>query len=40
MEVQFTRDQEAIVRQAIESGRYASKEEVLREALLLWEKQE
>ena len=37
MEVQFTDDQKAFVRQAIESGRYSREEDALREALSLWE---
>ena len=37
MEVPFTDDQKAFVRQAIESGRYSREEDALREALSLWE---
>jgi len=40
MEVQLTPDQEAFARQAIESGRLERKEDVLREALSLWEERE
>lgn len=40
MKVQLTSDQEAFVRQAIQHGRFVSEEDALREALLLWEKQE
>lgn len=40
MEVQFTDDQKAFVRQAIESGRYSREEDALRDALLLWEGRE
>jgi putative addiction module CopG family antidote len=40
MEIQLTADQQAFVRQAIESGRYAHEEEAVQEALLLWERRE
>ena len=40
MEVQLTNDQAAFVRQAIQNGRYNSEEDALKDALLLWEKQE
>lgn len=40
MEVQLRSDQAAFVRQAIKDGRYSGEEDALREALLLWEKQE
>ncbi len=40
MEVQFTPDQEALVRQAIESGRLHHEDEAIREALSLWEERE
>ena len=40
MEVQFTDDQKAFVRQAIQSGRYNREEDALREALSLWEDRE
>lgn len=40
MEVQLTVDQEAFVRQAIESGRIQREEDAIREALALWEERE
>jgi len=40
MEVQFTPDQEAFARQAVESGRLRREEDALREALSLWEEPE
>jgi putative addiction module CopG family antidote len=40
MEVRFTDDQKAFVRQAIESGRYSREEDALQEALSLWESRE
>lgn len=40
MEVQFTRDQKAFVRQAIESGRLRREEDAVKEALSLWEERE
>jgi putative addiction module CopG family antidote len=40
MDVQFTDEQKAFVRQAIESGRYSREEDALREALSLWENRE
>lgn len=40
MEVQFTDDQKAFVRQAISTGRYAREEDVVQEALSLWEERE
>jgi putative addiction module CopG family antidote len=40
MEVQLSEDQAAFVRQAIKDGRFLREEDALREALLLWEKQE
>ena len=40
MEVQLTDDQKALVRQGIESGRYAREEDALRDALSLWENRE
>ena len=40
MEVQFTDDQKAFLRQAMESGRYAREEDALRDALSLWEERE
>jgi putative addiction module CopG family antidote len=40
MEAQLTDDQKAFVRQAIQSGRYDREEDVLRDALSLWEGRE
>jgi len=40
MEVRLTPDQEAFVRQAIESGRLHSPEDAVEEALSLWEERE
>lgn len=40
MEVHLTPDQQAFVRQAIESGRVRSEQEAIREALSLWEERE
>jgi Arc/MetJ-type ribon-helix-helix transcriptional regulator len=40
MEVQFTPDQKAFVRQAIESGRLRHEEDAVKEALSLWEGRE
>jgi putative addiction module CopG family antidote len=40
MEVHLTEDQEAFVREAIASGRYQREEDVVREALSLWEERE
>lgn len=40
MEVQLTPDQQAFVRQAIESGRLGREEDAVREALALWEERE
>jgi Arc/MetJ-type ribon-helix-helix transcriptional regulator len=40
MEVQFTPDQAAFVRQAIESGRLHHAEEAVQQALSLWETRE
>ncbi len=40
MEVQLTPDQEAFIRQAIESGRLQREEEAIKEALSLWEERE
>jgi putative addiction module CopG family antidote len=40
MEVSLTPDQKAFVRQAIETGRFQREEEVVREALSLWEERE
>lgn len=40
MEVHFTPDQEAFVRQAIESGRLHHEDDAVKEALALWEERE
>jgi putative addiction module CopG family antidote len=40
MEVHLTPDQEAFVRQAIESGRLHRAEDAIKEALRLWEERE
>lgn len=40
MNVELTADQQAFVRQAIESGRFQTAEEAVREALSLWEERE
>ena len=40
MEITLTRDQEAFIRQAIESGRFERVEDAVTEALLLWEERE
>jgi Arc/MetJ-type ribon-helix-helix transcriptional regulator len=40
MEVQLTTDQQAFVRQAIESGRLKREEDAVKEALSLWEERE
>jgi len=40
MEVQFTSDQKAFVRQAIETGRLHREEDAVREALSMWEERE
>jgi Arc/MetJ-type ribon-helix-helix transcriptional regulator len=40
MDVQFTPDQQALVRQAIETGRLHHEEEAVQEALSLWEERE
>jgi Arc/MetJ-type ribon-helix-helix transcriptional regulator len=40
MEVQFTPDQQAFVRQAIDSGRLRREEDAVTEALSLWEERE
>ena len=40
MEVRLTPDQEAFIRQAIESGRFHREEDAVREALSLWEERE
>jgi antitoxin ParD1/3/4 len=40
MDVDLTADQEALIRQAIESGRLYTADEAVREALVLWEQRE
>jgi len=40
MEVQLTPDQEAFIRQAIESGRLRREEDAVQQAMLLWEERE
>ena len=40
MELQFTPDQEAFIRQAIESGRLRRKEDAVQQAMSLWEERE
>ena len=40
MEVNLTPDQQAFVRQAVESGRVHSEQDAVREALSLWEERE
>ena len=40
MEIQFTPDQHAMVRQAIASGRLRDEREAVQEALALWEERE
>ncbi len=40
MEVRLSPDQEAFIRQAIESGRFHRPEDAVREALSLWEEKE
>jgi putative addiction module CopG family antidote len=40
MKVELTPDQQAFVRQAIESGRFRREEDAVREALSLWEERE
>ena len=40
MEVQLTPDQEAFIRQAIETGRLHRREDAAQEAMLLWEERE
>jgi putative addiction module CopG family antidote len=40
MEVQLTPDQEAFIRQAIETGRLHRREDAVREAMSLWEERE
>jgi Arc/MetJ-type ribon-helix-helix transcriptional regulator len=40
MDVQLTSDQQAFARRAIESGRLHSEQDVVQEALVLWEERE
>ena len=40
MEVHFTPDQEAFIRQALETGRLGRKEDAVQEAMSLWEERE
>jgi Arc/MetJ-type ribon-helix-helix transcriptional regulator len=40
MEIHFTPDQKAFLRQAIETGRLHSEEDAVQEALALWEERE
>ena len=40
MDVQFTADQQAFVRQAIKNGRLRSEQDAVREALASWEERE
>lgn len=40
MEVELTPDQEGFIKRAIESGRLKSREDAVREALVLWEERE
>jgi putative addiction module CopG family antidote len=40
MDIQLTPDQQALVRQAIESGRLHNEGDVIQEALSLWEERE
>lgn len=40
MEVHLTPDQEAFIRQAIETGRLHRKEDAVQEAMTLWEERE
>ena len=40
MNVQLTNDQRAFIQQAIANGRYSREEEVLADALSLWEERE
>ena len=40
MEVHLTPDQEALIAQAVERGRYASTEAAVKEALAIWEENE
>ncbi len=40
MEVQLTPGQEALIREAVTSGRLRSEEDAVQEAMLLWEERE
>lgn len=40
MELHFTSDQEALIREAIASGRYRSAEEAVQDAMARWEERE
>jgi len=40
MEVHFTTDQEALIREAVASGRYQSAEEAVQDAMARWEERE
>jgi Arc/MetJ-type ribon-helix-helix transcriptional regulator len=40
MEIHFTADQKAFLRQAIENGRLRSEQDAVQEALALWEERE
>ncbi|MGH9430532.1 MAG: ribbon-helix-helix domain-containing protein [Terriglobia bacterium] len=40
MEVQLTPDQEALIREAVDSGRYANVEDAVRHAMSRWEESE
>jgi len=40
MEVLLTRDQEAFIRRAVETGRFMRPEDAVQEALSLWEERE
>jgi Arc/MetJ-type ribon-helix-helix transcriptional regulator len=40
MELHFTPDQEALIRQGIEAGRFHGKEDAVQEAMSLWEERE
>jgi Arc/MetJ-type ribon-helix-helix transcriptional regulator len=40
MEVQFTTDQKAFARRAVETGRLRSEDDAVQEALALWEERE
>jgi len=40
MDIQFSRDQQTFVREAIATGRIVNEEEAVRQALSLWEERE